>query len=80
LVQVIPEGRLHGLEIGPAGCAPLGEDTGEQGGYCARRLLMDSSSRFFSWVVQPTGAGSAGRSAQIFSLRAMSSWLSTWKR
>src|SRR5271167_2078933 len=80
LVQAIPECRLDGLKICPSGFAPLGEDTGEQLGYFARHLLMDCSSRFFSWVVQPTCVCWAGRSAQIFSLRATSSWLSTWKR
>src|ERR1017187_5496450 len=80
LGQAIPESRLDGLEIRPAGFAPLGEDTGEQRCYFARHLLMDCSSRFVSWVVQPTCVCWAGRSAQIFSLRAMSSWLSTWKR
>ncbi len=53
-VQAAPERRLDGLKIGPASVAPLGEDTGEQRCYFPRHLLMDCSSRFFSWGVQPT--------------------------
>jgi hypothetical protein len=53
VVQAIPECRLDGLEIGPAGFVPLGEDTGEAA-WLFRAPAPDGLQRpFFSWAVQP---------------------------
>jgi hypothetical protein len=80
VVQAIPECRLDGLEIGPAGFVPLGEDTGEAA-WLFRAPAPDGLQRPFFLLGCPAPCVCwAGRSAQIFSLRAMSSWLSSWKR
>jgi hypothetical protein len=68
---------FDGFQIQVAAVPALGKDTAQQLVYFPRNFLMDCSSRFFYWSVQPPRCGSTGRSAQIFSLMSTKSWLSS---
>jgi hypothetical protein len=74
------QGGLDRFQVGSTVLAPLGKDLVEELIYFPRHLLMDRKSRFFSCSVQPPRCGSTGRKRQILALRAISSWLSFWKR
>ena len=80
LVKSCSQGSFHGFQIGSSVVVPLREDTAQQLVHFPRNLLMDCSSRFFSWSVQPPRCRSTGRSSQIFWLMLTSSSLSSWKR
>jgi hypothetical protein len=62
--------HLDGFQIQAPGLAPLRENHDQQPIYFLGDLLMNFSSRFFSWAVHPGGSSSTGRSRQIFSLTA----------
>jgi len=62
--------HLDGFSIQAAGLAPLSENHTQELVYFLGDLLMNRSSRFFSWLVHPWGSSSTGRSRQILSLTA----------
>jgi hypothetical protein len=78
LLQGNPQGGFDRLQIRSAVFVTLGEDATQQLVYLARDLLMDCSSRFFSWSVQPPRCCSTGRSSQIFWLIRTKFSLSFW--
>ena len=80
LMEDGPLGALDGLQVGAAAVSSLGENAVQQLIYLPRNFLMECSSRFFSWPVQPPGCCSTGRRAQIFSLMPTRSSPSFWNR
>src|ERR1700690_460503 len=80
LVQGGSQDAFYRLQIGATTLPALGKNPAQQLVYFARHFLMDCSSRFFSWSVQPPRCCSTGRSAQILSFRSTKSSPSCWKR
>ena len=60
------QGCFQGLQIRAAVLATLRKHAAQELIHFPRNFLMDCSSRFFSWSVQPPRCRSTGRSAQIF--------------
>src|SRR5271155_4648127 len=72
--------HFDGLQIQNSGLATASEEHVQPLVYFAGDFLMDRNSRFFSSCVHVLSSDSTGRCRQIFSLTAISSRLSFWKR
>ena len=80
LVKRCSQVGFYRFQIGLVAEAPLRKNAAQKLVDFPGNFLMDCSSRFFSWSVQPPRPRSTGRSSQILWLILTSFSLSSWKR